>query len=205
MKLINLLIIALSAASNPAAAVAADENNNKATVATNLLRGTFDSAFNLIMASNGIYEEEEEGCSNESIACTTHAICCGRAWECAECCDNSWNGLCGVHKDQNGNCPLPATQVCAGTAEEDVEEVEEDVADRPPARTCVALGNSCEKNAPYGSAATCCATASGGGSMACNCVASDGSDAGPAEGSHETCKCVRNDEDEFPFVAANSS
>ena len=53
MKLINLLIIALSAAStNPVAAVAADENNNKATVATNLLRGTFDSAFNLIMASN---------------------------------------------------------------------------------------------------------------------------------------------------------
>ena len=51
MKLINLLIIALSAASNPAAA-AADENNNKATVATNLLRGTFDSAFNSIMASN---------------------------------------------------------------------------------------------------------------------------------------------------------
>ena len=47
MKLINLLIIALSAASKIAAA--ADENNNKATVA---LRGTFNYAFNSIMVSN---------------------------------------------------------------------------------------------------------------------------------------------------------
>ena len=50
MKLINLLIIALSAASK--IADAADENNNKAAVATNLLRGTFNYAFNSSMASN---------------------------------------------------------------------------------------------------------------------------------------------------------
>ena len=51
MKLINLLIIALSAASKTAAA--ADENNNKATIATNLLRGTFNYAFNSASNTKG--------------------------------------------------------------------------------------------------------------------------------------------------------
>ena len=124
MKLINLLIIALSVASNPAAA-AADENNNKATVATNLLRGTFNSAFHNIMTSNGIYEEEEEeekGCQG-SYCCprdfprcgdSTPPICCGEVWKCASCCDPD-------------GCPTTAE------GDVDVEEVEEDVADRPPA------------------------------------------------------------------------
>ena len=134
MKLINLLIIALSAAStNPVAAVAADENNNKATVATNLLRGTFDSAFNLIMASN------TEGVAN---SCSSDKDCWQIAILTELCCDSlcaSSSSLCCDMNGNNPSCPVGGNTdncpygTCSGTAEEDVEEVEEDVAARPPA------------------------------------------------------------------------
>jgi len=88
--------------------------------------------------------------------------------------------------------------------EEDVEEEEEDFA----ALSCVAPGHTCEPHAHYTSAAACCTGPSAGGPHWCNCVPNtDGSDAGPAEGSHVTCTCEgdHGDEEEFPFVAAASS
>lgn len=133
MKLINLLIIALSVASNPAAA--ADETNNKATVATNLLRGTFDSAFNLIMASNTEGCEGDVCSSDGECTCASGStiMCCGGQCTFTLCCDKeTWsNPQC---PSTNKGCPSGTSKVtCPSTAEEDVEEVEEDVADRPPA------------------------------------------------------------------------
>ena len=133
MKLINLLIIALSVASNPAAA--ADETNNKATVATNLLRGTFDSAFNLIMASNTEGCEGDVCSSDKACTCASGStiMCCNKKCTTSLCCDENWSGASQCPA-ADGTCPSGTSkQTCPSTAEEDVEEVEEDVADRPPA------------------------------------------------------------------------
>ena len=195
MKLINLLIIALSAAST-----SADENKAAAT-ATNLLRGTVNSEKDIMSTLSCAHGTGSRGFTDQ----------CGNNKQCASCCCSSYNGggpktckptgWCNSILDEDTDGDVVAA--VEEEEEEDVEEEEEDFA----ALSCVAPNHSCNPNAAFKSAAACC-SGNGLGPHWCNCVwnsSSDGSDAGTQEG-HKVCTCEGDaDEEEFPFVAAASS
>ena len=197
MKLINLLIIALSAAST-----SADENKAAAT-ATNLLRGTVNSEKDIMSTLS---------CAMNT-GTKTLGKSCGNDDQCANCCCVDQNGgvtgsrfcqktgWCNSFLDEDTDGDVVAA--VEEEEEEDVEEEEEDFA----ALSCVAPNHSCNPNAAFKSAAACC-SGNGLGPHWCNCVwnsSSDGSDAGTQEG-HKVCTCEGDaDEEEFPFVAAASS
>ena len=188
MKLINLLIIALSAAST-----SADENKAAAT-ATNLLRGTVNSEKDIMSTLSCAHGTGSRGFTDQ----------CGNNKQCASCCCSSYNGGGPKTCKPTGWCNSILDEdtdgdVVAAVEEEEEEDVVEEEEEDFAALSCVAPEETCNPNAAFRSAAACCTGPSVGGPYHCNCVPS-------GNGSDVTCTCEQNlDEEEFPFVAAASS